>query len=572
MAVRSATRTYPTIRAFLEDWRSTLRVGALTLPPGSIDGDPAPDMKVDLVLPLVGRVGPVLTQLIQHLPDGTVALRISEWPPEVKAGMQVVFDTAEDLKQFFVTTGQLQAPNGGVNAEIAALRAQVAELASRPATVVRVQAASPGGSAAATRSAAAGEEVVVERGLPLPDLTGLAPILSGKLGDRTLRDALMELAIERVTGLLEVRYPDGRARWGFVHKGGPVAWRSDPIVEDEVLGILMFRASQITREQLEQSLNLMEQNGIRQGEALIEMGAITFAQLVMLLQKQCEFVFQRVIRDTEGTWTFHALDDLPERFISPALRVPSLLFRALRTYSKEMPAEELATTLRPWLDKYVYWVAGAQRVLDEMKTNSEETGFFKIIGMTSYRLRELFAVSNIARSATAGTVWTLADLHLIEFRDDEAGARNVERLRRVLADRGSAVVKGTLFDRLDLHWICNSDEVEKAWTRLSGEYGNTSYAKWGPENQTAVEAIHKSSKEAYERLRGDAKRREYRAEIMEKMQIEQSAEMLSKKGDMAIMKESRREAMDCFVKACELVPGNVEYQSGLARVRAMPSG
>ena len=571
MAVHSATRTYATIRAFLEDWRSTLRLGALTLPPGSIEGDPASDMKVDLVLPLVGRLGPVQTQLIQHLPDGTVALRIAEWPPAVKAGMQVVFDAAEDLKQFFLKTGQVQVADGGVNAEIAALREQVAELASRPATVVRVQAAGSGGSAA--RSAGGdGGPVVVERGLPLPDLTGMAPILSGNLGDRSIRDALMELAIERVTGLLEVRYPDGRARWGYVHKGGPVAWRSEPIVEDEVLGILMFRANQITREQLEQSLNLMEQNGIRQGEALIEMGVITFAQLVMLLQKQCEFVFQRVIRDTEGTWSFHALDDLPERFISPALRVPSLLFRALRTYSKEMPAEELATTLRPWLDKYVYWVPGAQRVLDEMKTNSEETGFFKIIGMTSYRLRELFAVSNISRSATAGTVWTLADLHLIEFRDDEAGSRNVERLRRVLADRSMAVVKGTLFDRLDLHWICNSDEVEKAWTRLSGEYGNTSYSKWGPENQPAVEAIHKSSKEAYERLRVDAARREYRAEIMEKMQIEQSAEMLSKKGDMAIMKESRREAMDCFVKACELVPGNVEYQSGLARVRAMPSG
>lgn len=574
MAVRSASRTYPTIRSFLEDWAGTLRLGALTLPPGSIEGEPSTEMKIDLVLPLVGRVGPTEGQLIQQLPDGTVALRVGEWPENVRAGMQTVFDAAEDIKQFYLKTGQVQLPsaNATSDAEVAVLRRRITELESRPATVVRVAAApsAQGGGGQATRGTVDEDgNVVVERGLPLPDLTGIEPTLSGVLGDRSLRDALMELAIERVTGLLTIEYPDGKTRWGYFQKGGPVAWRSEPIVEDEVLGILMFRASQLTREQLEQSLNLMEQNGCRQGEALVEMGVIAFAQLVMLLQKQCEFVFQRVVRDHEGAWTFHVLNELPERFVSPALRVPSLLFRALRNYVKDMPAEELAGTLRPWLDKYVYWVDGSQRVLDEMKTNAEETGFFKIIATTSYRLRELFAFSNMARSATAGMVWSLADLHLLDFRDEEAVARNVDRLTRVLADRRMAVVKGTLFEALDLHWICTAVEVETAWRRLSGEYGPESHAKWGAANVKAVEGFYQNLLAAYERLRVDSRRREYRAEIMEKMQIEQSAEMLFKKGDMAIMKESPREALDCFSKACELVPNSAEYQSGLQRARAM---
>ncbi len=567
MAVRSASRTYPTLRSFLEDWHGTLRLGAVALPPGSLDGEPAATLKLDLVVPLVGRVGPIEVQLLQAMPGGGAVFRVPEWPAGVLDAVKRVEDEVQELKAWLLQSGQLTLPRGDVDGELRALRARVQDLESRPARV----GAAPGAAGPAAAPAAV-EGGVVERGLPVPDVSGLAPALAGTMGDRSLRDAMMELALERVTGLLTIEHPDGSVRWGYWHKGGPVAWRTEPIVEDEVLGILLFRANQITRDNLEASLDLMERNGVRQGEALIEIGVITFAQLVLLLQKQCEFVFQRVVREREGKWTFHVLSELPERFVAPALRVPSLLFRSLRQHVKDMAAEELATTLRPWLDKYVYIAEGAPRVLDEMKTNSEEQGFFKIVGSTSYRLRELFAVSNLSRSATAGMIWTLADLHLIEFRDEEAGSRGVERLARVLDDRRRAVTKGTLFEALDLHWICTSAEVEMAWRRLSKEYGPDSHARWGAENAKSIAQLYEKLEAAYNRLRVDARRREYRAEILEKMKIEQSAEMLAKKGEMAVMKESAREALECYVKACELMPNVAEYQAGLQQARNMRGG
>lgn len=567
MAVRSASRTYATLRAFLEDWQGTLRLGALALPPGSVNGEPASTMKIDLVLPFVGRIGPVDGQLIQALPNGGVVLRVQEWPQAVRDVVDRLVAEVDELQAWLVASGRLAQPNLTVEADLAALRARVQELESRPVRVVQVPAAADGAPAGQVVVDADGN-TVVERGLRVPDVTGMAPALVGELGDRSLRDAMMELALERVTGLLTVEHPDGSVRWGFWLKGGPVAWRSEPIVEDEVLGILMFRANQITREQLEQSLDVMERTGVRQGEALIEMGVVTFAQVVLLLQKQCEFVYQRVLREREGRWSFHVVE-LPERFVAPPLRVPSLLFRALRTHVKDMAAEELATTLRPWLDQYVYFAEGAQRVLDEMKTNAEEQAFFKIVGSTSYRLRELFAVSNLSRSATAGMVWALADLHLLDFRDEEAGSRGTERMARMLDDRRRAVTKGTLFEALDLHWICTTADVEAAWKRLSAEYGPASHARWGAPNLSLVNQLHAGMEKAYQRLSSDARRREYRAEIMEKMKVEQSAEMLAKKGDMAVMKENAREALDCFSKAVELMPNVPEYQAGLARARQL---
>ena len=574
MAVRSASRRYSSLRAFLEDWQSTMRLGAITLPPGTITGEPANEMKIDLVMPVAGRLGPIEAQLLHVLPDGTVALRVVEWPPAVKQGMDAVFETIQDLRRWFVESGQLTSGDHGAAGELERLRRRVKQLESRPQTVV-VQGGDGQQTGSSGRAIVAYDDQgkpIFARGLPVPDVSGLAPTLAGKLGDRSLRDAVMELAMEHVTGLLTVRYTNGKTRWGFWHRGGPVGFRTEPIGEDEVLGVLLFRAGQLKREQLEQSLNLMETTGVRQGEALVEMGVFTFAQLVLLLQKQCEFIFQRVVKESGGEWAFHVLESLPERFVAPPLRAPSLLFRALRTHAKDLPAEELANTLRPWLDRYVYFVPGAERLFQEMKLGVDEQGFLKIVASTSYRLRELFSVSNLPRSNTAGMVWTLADLHLVEFRDEEALARGVERNQRVLEDRKRAVTRGTLFDALDLHWICTSDEVEAAWRKIDPEYGPESYGRWGEPNRKLVDELYGKLKEAYERLRADGRRREYRAEVMERMQIDQSAEMLGKKGEMAFMKENAREAFDCYSKAVELVPNNGEYQAGLSRARTIARG
>ena len=392
MAVRSATRRYPSLRAFLEDWQATMRLGAITLPPGTIVGEPAAEMKIDLVMPVAGRLGPIEAQLWHQLPDGTVALRVQEWPPAVKQGMDAVFDTVADLRSWFVQSGQLNSGDHNAIAELEKLRARIRQLESRPATVVvhSGEGAPAGDSGKVITGYDEVGKPIFARGLAIPDVTELAPTLAGKLGDRSLRDAVMEMAMERVTGLLTIRYANGKTRWGFWHRGGPVGFRSDPIAEDEVLGVLLFRAGQLKREQLEESLNLMETTGVRQGEALVEMGVFTFAQLVLLLQKQCEFVFQRTIKETGGEWAFHVLDTLPERFIAPPLRAPSLLFRALRTHAKDLPAEELSNTLRPWLDRYVYFVAGAERLFAERKLGVDEQGFPEIVSSTRYRLAELF--------------------------------------------------------------------------------------------------------------------------------------------------------------------------------------
>lgn len=561
MAVRSATRRYPDVPAFLDDYVRTLRVGAVFLPAGTVEGEPAPEMKIDLVVPPLGRVGPIVTQLLQAMPDGSIALRIDTSPPELATLLANAEKLVADVKASLLAKGEVLPPSAEIAARIAALEAKIAELEARPPQTVVVSGSGGGTPGQATAQAAT-------RGLLLPDVRGMPPVAEGRLGDRSLRDALMEVAVQRATGLLSVEEPDGRRRWGLFAKGGPVGWRAEPIDEAEVLGILLFRANQLSKEQLAESLQRMDATGQRQGECLIEMGVFGFAQLVMLLQKQAEFVLQRVLAIRSGRWTWHPVEALPERYVNPPIRTASLLYRQMKMSAKEMPAEDLATALRPWLDRYVYVRAGADRVLEEMRLSVEEQQFVRIMTATSYRLRELFTVSNLSRSVTGSTVWCFADLGLLEFRDTEAQERSDERLARMVTARKSAI-EMNYFDRLDVHWICTREDVRVAFDKVWADFSPERVQAWPEQHRKVGEKISAALKEAYDTLIDDTKRREYRATVIERPMIVQSAFMLAEKGDMAFMKDSAREAIYCYSKAAELVPNDARYREGLHRANQL---
>ena len=582
MAVRTATRRWADLETFLREYPSTLKVHALVLPAECFAGDePAPELKVDLLLPIVGRVGPVAAQVVARMPDGGVATRLPELPPAVETALRELLGHVEGVKAWLLASRQVVLP-GAVPvaavpvagpAELAALRGRVRELE----LALEASRATPVSSAAGADAGTPEEAAARPRGLAVPDVSGLAPVLSGSFGDESFRDALMALAGEHATGLLTVDLlgQDGvrRTRWGFWHRGGPVGWRAEPIDEQEVLGVLLFRAGRVTQEQLEESLARMEARGCRQGEALVDMGVIPFGELVLLLQRQCDFVLQRVLREERGAWTFHALPELPERFLAPPLRVPGLLFRALVQTARGMAADEITAALRPWQQQFIYVAEGADALLAEMKFGDAETQFLSLIREKPWRLREVFSVSNLSRGQTAVVLWCLAKLKLVTFKVEGAAVRNAAEIARTLDQRARQVAAGSPFDRLGVHWICTAADVAAAWRAVDAEFGPASVAaRWGAENAQRVAQIHAAFRDAHAALSDDARRRDLRAGLVPRTTLVESAELLSKKGGMAVMKGDAREGAECYAKAVELVPGEAEYRDGLARARALLAG
>lgn len=577
MAVRYATRRYPDLVAFVRDWDAALKASTIVLDAENLGGDPAPEVGIDLVLPDGRRYGPVTGQLIARLPGRGAAFRVADLPPEVVEAGRAATALVERIRTYLVESGQIEGSREEVTEEVNHAEARIAQLT---ATVERLQAqvqgleaalANAGTKVEPTRFATVGPRVPTSlaagtRGFPVPELAATPSVLGGT-PDRLIA-GLMTGLLERWTGVLHLRYGDGRSRLGYWSRGGVVAWRTDPLQVDEVLGVLLLRAEKITREELARSLEIMEERGCRQGEALVEMGVLTFSQVLLYQQRQAEFILRRVLSESNYEWSFHPLPELPERFQAPPVRVGAIAWRHLLSRYRDLSADARAELLAPALDAYLYLRPGLAQMAGEIGLRTEERRFLEIVSATSYRVREVASVSNLTRSATQTMLIALRELGFVELKGQEAAQRSRERLRGQVEHRREVAQKGTLFDRLGLHWLCTGREVEWAWRRVSGELEELRESCKGTELESEVGLVREAVDEAYQRLRGDNARRAYRLSLIERDIVVSGAELLAVKAANALMKGRPKDAWEAYAKAAELIPNSTIFQEGMRKAAA----
>jgi len=548
LAVSSGSYQFEDLSTFLKVYEESIAKGSLFLPPGAITEEVANEFKLDLIVPVIGRQGPFSVQVVHRGDDGSLGLHLPEIPRAAQAGFDSLFGFIDEVRAMLVASGEFIG------------RDEYNKMAGQLAVAERaVQSSAP--SAPSAPNAAPRRAT---RGIPIPDTSGEQPTLSGTMVDRTLRDAMVGMAMEQSTGLLTVKYPDGVTRYGYWLRGGPVGWRTDPLNEDEVLGVLLYKAEQITKEQIQESLAVMKFDGCRQGEALVKMGVIDFIQLVRVLNKQVEYVLQQVMKDRQGEWMFHVLAELPEQFLAPPMNVPSLLFRGLYTHARDLSGKQLEDTLAPSMDRYLLIPEEAVHVLGNLQLSRKERGLIDVVLSNSWRLREVFSVSPLGRGQTSAFIWSLMELSLLNLTDQEDESRTLARIDERIG-RKKKSLRGTHFDVLELHWVCMGSEVTPAFERLKQEFSKDRFSDLSPDQEADIEEINVAFETAHTVLSSDSSRRRYRAEVIEKDTITGSAEMLGKQGEMAIMRRDRSAACGAFSMAAELVPGDAAYRDGLRR-------
>jgi hypothetical protein len=578
MAVRRATRKYDDILSFLRDYEATLKDGGVFLPAGTLKGELSNEVRLDFVLPIVGRAGPVKAQVVHRSPEG-VALLIPSMSTEVQALFDKFFAMVVGIRDHFIQSGEvvLRADH---EAQVLALQQEKDVAVARAVALTNQQQQQQhvANEGAETSSAAAPEpaspaqdsDAPLSRGFKIPNLPSLKLVKSGALSGDSFRNMLLELALHSMRALMVVEHPDGPVRYGFWDRGGPVGWRTEPVQEGEVLGVLLYRSEQISREQLQESLRFMEQQNCRQGEAFIEMGLMSFPQLVMVLGKQVDFVLQQALTASAGKWSLYGLEELPEQFLPPPLRVPSLLFRSLSVHARTLSMSEVRRTQTDKLNRYVSLTESAKKIITDIKMTSSELKFVEIMMSNSWRFRELFTVSPMSRGQTGAFLWAMDELGFMNYATNEDIARKLSRLTKRIRSKKRHISRGTKFDILEIHWICLPQDIEKAYKRVHDEFDVTKISIPLPaELRKDAEEILTHINESHEFLKDASQRRAYRKTLIEPMMIRQSADLLSKQGEMAIMRRDRRAACGCFTKALELMPKSSLYKAGLKRSTAI---
>ena len=553
--LRQVTRKYPDLDSFFQDYHGTLAHGALLVPADQAGGELSPELKLDLVLPVVGRVGPINAQVVSRLPDGSFALRIPEMPPSVSAAMKRVVDSVEEVRRYLVGRGEL-VPVGELNAlreELERLRAAgpvraevVVQAAEEPEPDIEdeliddveeelppappaapVVAPAPVAPRVAPVAAVAPVAPPVRvRGLATVPLVG-TPLMKGLLGDASLRRGLVGLALASETGALQVTTPDRRVRIGYWRAGGPVAWRADPAMEDERLGQLLLKSGQLDPAQLKAAEAQMARAQQRQGEALVALGVVPAANLPALLARQAEFVLMRVMQERAGSWAFYRLGELPEAFPAPPVAAASLMFRAVLNQARKVPIASVTGALKKSGDRTVYLRTEAVLALRDGRYSREEATVLDALRVAPQPLTAFTEHGPAPLEVAGPMVYALLELGLAEVGKGEDREAQNRRAVEAIAARAEIVEKGSPFDALDLHWICVQDEVTRNLARIKAELAPSVLGELPAEHRPALAALMGRLDMVGTSLMARSGRRQARLRLVAEEDLERCAELLS---------------------------------------------
>ena len=530
MPTRQVTRRYATLEEFLGEIRATLSRGGLFLTPTHVGGEPAKEITLDLDVPVIGRIGPIPAQMVHAEPGRGWGFRLVEVPPNVQ----------QEIDRLAATVA-------------AATKLAEAERPQAPALI----------SAAGIYKG--------ERGYAIPPLSG-APALTGELGDASFRDAIIQMALMKATGVMEVRTRNAdrstTVRHGFWREGGPVGWRTDPIQDEDVLGMLLYKSKQIQKEHLGASLEVMRGSPLRQGEALMLLGVLTFNEVLAALGKQNDVVLQKVMQSKAGGWAFYPTDGLPERFVVSPLPVLPRIYRALLDAGGEIDPNEFRALTDRIENLYVVLRDELIERRKEFEFTEGEEKLVDALATQPLRGRDLATRTSLGRKTTTLVLWALDELGLVDFQEDAGTSEATERMVARIADKEKQIASKNPFEILGAHWTATSDDLKTAYKKAIADF-SPDLRGLDPGIRDRLAAIVKAIEDANIDLRGDDRRRTRRRQFVDEARIQSSAELFARKGEIAIERKDGRGALICFLKAQELLPKDDRFAQGIQRAKKL---
>ena len=601
MAVRQTTLDLKRVSDFVRAWHGGLSQQAVVIPAGHEEGELAPEFKLDLILPALGRVGPLTCQIIQRMPDGAVAARIAELPSKAARGMEKVLELVAEVKEHLLSTGELVEPGA---APVVAVAEEGPETPTETPTEAPPELPDlpelpeldeiAAGEVRAEPEVAAEqappelpEELIADepaadepaapehddpagvvrgpRGVPMPDLGGLSPTLQGVMGDTSVREALYSLSLSRAQGVFVVNALAGQIRVMYLRDGGPVGFTADPPVDDERLGTLLRASAQLPSAQLDEAEALMSRYGLRLGEALVRAGVITHEQRVGLLQRQAELQLKRLLGTRDAEWTFTPLDRLPEPFLLAPMHTPTFLYRAVLQHAVTRPAQLVLGGVKQRAKLFAIVNPRRYALIPEVGWSRPEQELLVTLRRKPERLENLVRGSTAGDMRLAATILAMVETDFLILNklpgltqgDPEAQARRVH-------EKAAKVGQQSAFDVMELHWICTQEAIEARFKSLLEEFDPNALPD-EPTIRAENDAVVNAVKAAYATLRESNARQELRAQLLDAELIQGARALLLSRGSEALAANDKLMAVEHLSRLIDLAP---EDQEALAALKA----
>jgi two-component system, OmpR family, response regulator len=430
---------------------------------------------------------------------------------------------------------------------------------------------------------------------------GTGPDLRGSLARQPFARVLQRIYVGRLTGALLLTTGQTK-KIIYTENGYPVAARSN--VPDECLGQILLQQRMISSESLTESLRRMKESKKRQGELLVEMGALSPYNLSRALVLQMEAKLLELFSWREGRFSFKKGETPQEQLVRLERSPAALILEGIRRY---YDAERIHAVLAPFAGQFIMPSPDRRQRLQDITSDPHEQGFIASLdGSTKFeaalastliptdRARLLLVAmaeaGMISPSATATSNRTAEGVAVTD-----APQRTGERSRDDLAAIHEVMNHQTHFEILALDREASEPEVDTAYEVRAREFHPDRFRLRPEEVRVLAERIFERLEEAHAVLSDPTARRRYLAQLDRSRPPKPAAADETPAGEsphvvaervyfqgVAHLRARRyRDAAEAFRKASTLAPGQSSYRSALgwatyrqapADVRAVATG
>ena len=412
------------------------------------------------------------------------------------------------------------------------------------------------------------------------------PDLRGSLARQPFAHLLQRIYAGRLTGALLLTSAQVK-KIVYVENGYPVAVRSnDPT---ECLGQILLQQRMISAETLAESLRQMKASKKRQGELLVEMGALSPYNLSRALVLQMEAKLLEVFSWREGRFAFkkgQPAQDQPVRLErSPA----ALILEGIR---RSYDAERMHSVLDPYTGLFLMPSPDRRQRLQDITADPNEQRFIDGLDGT-VKFEAALATTMIPTDRARLLLVAMAEAGMI-IPSQQPASKAVEEVQP-LADSQPHLVAGgrsrddlvailevmhhqTHFEVLAQDREATQSEVDTAYEVRAREFHPDRFRMRAEGVRVLAERIFERLEEAHAVLSDATARRRYIAQL-DKIRATKAAsgedvvppsespqvvaERIYFQGVAHLRARRYRDAAEAFRQATALAPGQASYRSAL---------
>jgi two-component system, OmpR family, response regulator len=410
--------------------------------------------------------------------------------------------------------------------------------------------------------------------------------LRGSLARHPFARVLQRIYAARMSGALLLSNGDTK-KIVYTEGGYPVAVRSN--VPTECLGQILLEQHMISAETLAESLRQMKVSKKRQGELLVEMGALSPYNLSRALVLQMEAQLLELLSWREGRFSFkkgEVAHDQPVRLDrSPA----ALILEGIRRF---YDPERMHSVLDPYAGKYVLPSPDRRQRLQDITGDPNEQRFIDGLDgglrfeaalastmIPTDRARLLLVAMSEAGMIVASDSPGAKTLKGISPTEDSqphlaAGGRSSADLEAIL----EVMLHQTHFEVLALDRDATPSEVDTSYQVRARDFHPDRFRMRPEEVRVVAERIFERLEEAHAVLSDATARRRYLAQLdrsrspksaanEEGVQPGESPHVVAERvyfqGVAHLRARRYRDATEAFRKAATLAPTQASYRSAL---------